>query len=92
MDDRLITIIDEVKRTNGRVNVLEEKETNHTVNCPQKTRFEIIEAALKIEHDQNEFWRVAKAHPKLFLSGIFAIAGMVALTVIGALMKIGFIF
>ncbi|MCG8307180.1 MAG: hypothetical protein MI975_07280 [Cytophagales bacterium] len=92
----LEAIHEEAKKTNGRITKLEEKVTDlelndkeHIINCPQNRRLERIEERLEIEHQDNEFWRVARKNPKLFLAGIITLSGLVLLGVFATLSKLG---
>ena len=66
MGDRLDVILEQVKKTNGRVNDLEEREKNHVLRCPQGSRLEKIEKYIdKNKEDLAEYHFVQK-HPKFF--------------------------
>lgn len=43
LEDKLDTILDQVKKTNGRVTTLEDKESKHIISCPVNKRVEVLE-------------------------------------------------
>lgn len=73
INTKLTSIDEQVKKTNGRVTVvekditeLEKKEIKHFVNCPQAKKIGEIE-------DELMEYRVFKKYPKFFIVGFIAL-------------------
>jgi hypothetical protein len=88
-DYKLDQLIVQTTKTNGRVTALEGKVSNHELRCPQSARLEKIENKIDNVTSEQALWKVIKENPKVFITGIFAMAIMSFLSVIAVLQKIG---
>jgi len=69
--DKLDAIEKQTTKTNGRVSILEDKESVHYINCPVKSEFE------KVNADLAEY-RMLKKYPKITI-GIIAVTVLIFL-------------
>jgi hypothetical protein len=66
VDDRLERIEEQTKKTNGRVNYLEEKEYTHYTTCPNSVKIDSI-------YKELDEYRFILKYPKLFVGAIVII-------------------